>query len=207
MDLSRLRTGERIAAGAALLLFIDLFLKWYGVDIGQAFGAFANSVEVDTSVSAWKAFDFTDILLFLVVLVTVALVALQASGSSLRVPVSKSAIIAALGAIATVWVLWRLINEPGPNKLVDLKIGAYLGLLFAAGIALGGWRAMQDEGVSIQDAKAQAQAAVSGRPAATTAPAQGEPVPAPTPSTPPDAEPASPAAEEEAAPPPPARES
>jgi len=189
MDLSRLRMGDRIAAGAALLLFIDLFLKWYGVNLGAAFGQFAKSVDIDTSVSAWKAFDFTDILLFLIVLVTIGLVALQASGSTLRPPVSRSAIIMLLGALATVWVLWRLINEPGPNKLVDVKIGAYLGLLFAAGIALGGWRAMQDEGLSLADAKAQAQAAVGGRPAPTTAPAAAEPVPAPTPPTPPDAEP------------------
>jgi hypothetical protein len=192
MDLSRLRTGEKIAAGAALLLFVDLFLKWYGVNLGEAFGQVANTIDVDTSVSAWQAFDFTDILLFLIVVVTVGLVALQASGSTLRPPVSRSAIITLLGALATVWVLWRLINEPGPNKLIDIKIGAYLGLLFAAGIAFGGWRAMQDEGVSLGDAKAQAQAAVGGHPAPTTRPATGDPVPAPTPPTPPEATPPEP---------------
>ena len=192
MDLSRLRTGEKIAAGAALLLFVDLFLKWYGVNLGEAFGQVANTFDVDTSVSAWQAFDFTDILLFVIVAVTVGLVALQASGSTLRPPVSRSAIIALLGALATVWVLWRLINEPGPNKLIDLKVGAYLGLLFAAGIAFGGWRSMQDEGVSLGDAKAQAQAAVGGGPAPTTSPSAGEPVPAPTPSTPPEATPPEP---------------
>ena len=189
MDLSRLRTGEKIAAGAALLLFVDLFLNWYSVNLGEAFGQFANTVNADTSASAWEAFDFTDVLLLAVVVVTVGLVALQATGSTLRPPVSRSAIIALLGALATVWVLWRLINEPGPNKLIDVEFGAYLGLLFALGIAVGGWRSMQDEGVSLGDAKAQAQAAVSGRPAPTTTPSAGEPVPAPTPPTPPEATP------------------
>jgi hypothetical protein len=163
MNLSSLRTGERIAAAAAVLLLVDLFLKWYGIDIGEALGDIASTAGVQTSFSAWEIFEFTDVLLFVIVVVILALVGLNAAGRGLVLPVSRSAIIAALGAIATLWVLWRLINEPGPNGLVDIKIGGYLGLLFAAGIAFGGWRAMQEEGLTIQDAKAQAERAVGRR--------------------------------------------
>src|SRR5919198_262828 len=115
MDLSKLRTGARIAAVAAILLLLDLFLNWYSVDIGQAFGGFAAAAGVNTSLSAWEVFDFTDILLFAVVLATLTLLALEAFGSGVRLPVPGSTIIAVLGGIATVWVLWRMINEPGPD--------------------------------------------------------------------------------------------
>jgi hypothetical protein len=161
MDLSKLGMGERIAAGAAALLFIDLFLDWYGVDLGGVFGGVAG-VGIDTSASAWSVFSFTDVFLFAIILATLGLTGLHAAGSGPSLPVSRSAIIAGLGALATVLVFWRLVNQPGPNKIIDVKFGAYLGFLLSAGIAFGGWRAMRAEGVSITDARGQAKRAVSG---------------------------------------------
>jgi hypothetical protein len=173
MSISSLRTGEKIAAAAAVLLFADMFLKWYGVDLGEALGAFVSGAGGSASANAWERFEFTDVLLFLIIVATLVLVALRAAGRGPALPVPRSTIIAVLGAIAALWILWRLINEPGPNGLVDVKVGGYLGLLFAAGIAFGGWRAMQEEGVTIQDARRQAERAVRGRDSAPPPPAAG----------------------------------
>ena len=58
-DLGRLRRGEQIAAGAAVLLFILMFLDWYGVSVDAG-----PLGDVGGGLSAWKAFDFLDIYLF-----------------------------------------------------------------------------------------------------------------------------------------------
>jgi hypothetical protein len=38
-----------------------------------------------------------------------------------------------------------LINPPNPHAIVDVKIGAYLGLLAALGIAVGGLESWREE--------------------------------------------------------------
>jgi hypothetical protein len=159
MSLSSLRTGERIAVAAAALLFFDLFLNWYGYNLGEAFGV-GDTLGVTTSASGWESFQYTDIVLFLIVSTTLGLLLL---GSNRPLPVPRSAIVAGIGALATLLILWRLVNQPGPDGLIDVRFGAYLGLLLAAGIAFGGWRTMQEEGTSLKDVKAQAERAVGGR--------------------------------------------
>jgi hypothetical protein len=42
-------------------------------------------------------------------------------------------------------VLYRLLNQPGPNEFVEAELGVFLGLLCALAIAAGGWRSMRDE--------------------------------------------------------------
>ena len=51
----------------------------------------------------------------------------------------------ALGALATLLVLYRILNQPGPNEFFEVKLGAFLGFLSVLAIAVGGWRAMRDE--------------------------------------------------------------
>jgi hypothetical protein len=192
-DHRRLRLGELVAGGAALLLFIDMFLKWYGF----AGENIARAAGFSTTISAWRAFDFIDILLFLVILVTLGLVATTATARTPALPVAGSVIVTALGIVAALFVLYRIINQPGPNDFVSASFGAYLGLLLCLGIALGGYMAMRDEGTSLADARAQAERMVASRgtasvgndpepsrePAATTTPGALATEPEPTAST------------------------
>src|SRR4051812_49193583 len=74
MDFSRVGQGHRIAAGAAALLFIDLFLSWYSAYIPdqllkQAKAAGVDVSDVGTKADAWLAFGFIDILLLILVVV------------------------------------------------------------------------------------------------------------------------------------------
>jgi hypothetical protein len=166
MDLSRLRTGERIAAGAAVLLFIDMFLSWYKVDIGAVVPGVKRlgiSVPgVDTTASAWQAFSTTDLFLLLVILVAVGLALLTASQRSVALPVAASVITSVLGAIATFIVFMRLIDQPGPDQFIKIQFFAWVGLILCALIAYGGWRSMRDEGTNLQDARLQAERAIRG---------------------------------------------
>ena len=167
MDASRVRQGEMIAAAAAVALFIIMFLAWFSVpgldeetqaqaqdaieqaeELGIAVPEDASdAVDDAASISAFDAFDFIKIVMLLTIIAAIALAAMSAMGSSVNLPVAMSAIVAGLGILTTLLVLYRLIDPVGG---LDRSYGLFLGLLAAAGIAYGGWRAMQEEGTSFQ---------------------------------------------------------
>lgn len=150
MDFSRVRTGEMIAGVSGIALFIFMFFKWFGVDapdVGLPQGI--GGVEV-ASVTAWRAFDFIDVILLLAVIAAVGLMLLSAAQANVNLPVAASAVTAGLGILATLLVLYRIIDPPELAAGFDTtrKIGVFLGLIASAGIAVGGWLAMQEEGTS-----------------------------------------------------------
>jgi hypothetical protein len=156
MDVSNLRQGEKIAGISGIALLIIMFaFDWFGY---KATGGFGLSGELGGR-NAWGAFSFIDIILFLAVVSGIALAATSASGTPLSLPVALSAITAGLGILATVLVLFRIISPPdlsvggiSAGGAVDTtrKIGVFLGLIAAAGVAYGGYSAMQEEGTSFQ---------------------------------------------------------
>ncbi|HET7573726.1 MAG TPA: hypothetical protein VFJ99_01285, partial [Solirubrobacterales bacterium] len=61
---------------------------------------------------------------------------------------------AVLGGISALLILYRVISPPdGGFEGVDVSpaLGIFLALLAAIGIAYGGYRAMQEEGVTFSD--------------------------------------------------------
>jgi hypothetical protein len=206
MDPSRLTQGQKIAGGAGVLLLVSLFLSWYGVDLG----GIAAAAGVDVSVNAWDAFGLIDLVLFLTALAAIAHAALAASDRKVELPVSPAQVVAGLGALSVLLIVYRLLNQPGPNELVGVRFGLFVGLLGAIGVALGGFRSLQDEPAVVTagagPAPTPASPAAPPTPAAPAAPAPpapaaSEPPAAPTTpaySTPPaaDPEPVAPAAPE-----------
>ena len=148
MDVTRLSQGQKIAAGSAIVLFIVMFFSWFGTPDSEL-TRFAQAAGADTSFSAWQSFDFIDLILFLTVIVAVGGAVLVASGSAANLPVPASTVTAALGAFSTLLVLYRIIDPPSD---ASRKFGVFLGLILAGAIAYGGWRAMEEEGTSFQDA-------------------------------------------------------
>lgn len=141
--MDNLRTGEKIAgaSGVALILIMFIF-DWFSVDTG--FG-------LEFGGNAWEVFGGIDIVLFLAALAGIALAIVAATQSQVDIPVALSAITAGLGGLATLLVIYRIISPPdgGFDELdVSRSIGVFLGLIAAAGITYGGWRAMQEEGAS-----------------------------------------------------------
>jgi len=203
-DIGRLRRGEQIAAAAAVLLFILMFLDWYHISVNVGpLGDFGGGL------SAWKAFDILDIYLFVVILAAIGLAFLTATERTPALPVTASVIVTALAGLGTLVVVYRLINVPGdvPDGIdVGRTIWAFLGLAAVAAITYGGYLSMREEGTSFSDARDQARAAfdsASSRDAAgggTSAPppppssATEPPAAAPPPPPPPAA--ASPVADE-----------
>jgi hypothetical protein len=198
-DINRLRLGERIAGVCAVLLFIDEFLNWYSVsasNVAKQLGVkLPSGISAPSiTVTAWQAFDWVDLLMLLTVIVVLGWVALAAMQRTVALPVTMSTIATALCAITTLVVLYRIVNQPGPNDLVDVEYGAYFGLVLLLAMTYGGYAAMRDEGATFGQAGDSIRSAVESR--TESAPPRTTPAPEPPPAEPVAAQPA-------AAPPPP----
>lgn len=151
MDADRLSTGEKIAGASAVLLFIFMFFDWFKVDIDGGEGLFSVSV----GGSAWDALDVIPIILMLAVIAAVAVAIIRLTDAIFEPPISLNAIVAILGGISVLLILYRIIDPPGagdvPGVDVSPALGIFLGLIAGAGITYGGYRAMQEEGTSFGD--------------------------------------------------------
>lgn len=144
VDLNRLSMGEKVAGASGVALFFIMFIfDWFGNDFGGA--------------NAWQSFGLIDLILFVTLVAAIALAFMAAGQQSVNLPVALSAVVAALGILATVLVLFRILSPPDFGVSSDAldggadigrKIGVFLGLIASAGIAYGGWVSMQQEGVS-----------------------------------------------------------
>lgn len=150
-----------IAGISGALLFIFMFLSWFGApdevndlieqsqQLGDQLGVDAGLTEdVDTTANAWQSFDFIDLILFLAVIVSVGFAVMSLVGGVSGLPVAGSAITCGIGALAFILVLYRVIDPP---EEASREIGVWLGLLTTAGIAIGGYLGMQEEGTSFGD--------------------------------------------------------
>jgi hypothetical protein len=205
MDADRLRRGELIAGLSALALLIIMFLPWFGIG-GVAEEAleqaqdFGFAADVETSANAWESFDFIDIVLLVTVIVAGALAVSAMMAQSVALPVAVSALTAGLGILSTLLVLYRLLDTPFD---ASRKFGVFLGLIAAAGIAYGGWLAMQEEGTTFSGEADRVGDRLGGDDTTAGRPA-GEPA-APPPTAPPPADPGTTPPSEPGGPPPPPR--
>jgi len=133
----RLRDGEWVAGAGGLALLAAMFLHWYGTDLRI----------VVFEVTAWQAFGVLDVVLALLALVPLALVFTQATRGSPSIPVAFSVLSTIAGMLAALLILYRIVDQPGPNDVVEVQAGAWLGLLAALVVAAGGWRSMRVEPV------------------------------------------------------------
>ena len=139
MDTSRLTPGDISAGVGGIVLLISLWLPWYGVSVN------VRGFSASSDASGWEVFSTIDIILFLIAVAAIVLVALKAAGQ-LPAEVPVSLVLLGLGGLAVLLILYRLIDTPAPSDLPDeidvsRKIGIFIGLIGAAGVAYGGWRA------------------------------------------------------------------
>jgi hypothetical protein len=173
MNQSTTLTGYTLAgiSGVALVVVMLLF-AWFG---------FPNSGGID----AFKSFhDWVLFFLIFTAFAGMALALLGRAGTRVDLPVTLSAIATALGTVSLIILIIYLISPPSFSVSgfgsvgLDRKIGIWLGLIATAGVAIGGYMAMQEEGTSFGD---QADRVGGGpRDTGTTAP---PPPPPPPPSS------------------------
>jgi hypothetical protein len=128
-----LKPGDWLAGLGGLVLLVSLFLTWYSVSGGAR------------DLTAWQSFAVIDVLLALAALLGIALAVTTAVRRTPAVSVALGVLGGPLGAIATLLVLIRLIDPPGPNELFDLGPGVWLALAGAAAVTAGAWWSIGDE--------------------------------------------------------------
>jgi hypothetical protein len=141
----RLRQGALITLGSAVILAVSMFvLKWYGVDeIPGRVSAHRPLVHPE---NAWNGLQVVRWVMLVTIVVAVGTVFLHGSQRAHGAKTNTGALVALLGSITTVLLIDRvLIDMPNANAVVDQKLGAFVGLLSAAGIALGGYESLLEE--------------------------------------------------------------
>jgi hypothetical protein len=128
LRLARLRTGEWIAGVAGVVLLVVMFLRWYQIDA--------------RSIDAWEAFSVTDIFLAAAAIAGILTAVLTAANTKPDAPITWEAGTVLVAFIATVLVLYRLLDPPG-----DLTrcYGLYLGLVVVLVVLVGAFLAERDE--------------------------------------------------------------
>src|SRR5215216_2326290 len=120
--------GERLTWLAAVVLLLSSLTGWY---VGSGDG-------LTISVIGWHT-GILGKLVFFVGLAVLALVALRQAGIELPAVVPESLVVIALGALATVFVLIRLVHIPDDFLPADgREIGIWISLLAALAVIVAG---------------------------------------------------------------------
>jgi peptidoglycan/LPS O-acetylase OafA/YrhL len=119
------RPGELIAGAGGLVLLVSLFTSWY-----------------EGGVSGWEAMSVIDVILALAALLGIVLLVAQATLRRPGWPVALGVLTTALGLVATVLLVVRIVDLPDTDGLAG---GIWLGLAGVVALTVGAWRAMADE--------------------------------------------------------------
>jgi hypothetical protein len=139
----RLSQGQIIAAVGAVVLLVAMFLPWIGVS-GPSFPAglpVPQGVSTSTSENIWKG-PTLDVYLLITGIVALlpALLALTDASEEFSFVSAATFLLGVVGVILI--ICWLTVDFPDG---ADRKIGAFIGLAAAVVIAVGGFRAMQEE--------------------------------------------------------------
>jgi hypothetical protein len=120
--------GDRVTWIAALVLALSTFMDWYA----------GSGVGVKIAVIGWHT-GLLGKLVFFIGFATLVIVVLRESGIELPASLPDSLVILALGALATVFVLIRVLSIPDDVLPADSRgIGIWISLVAALGVVVGG---------------------------------------------------------------------
>jgi len=133
-----------LSSASALALLIVMFaLEWYGV-AGVPDPSAARPA-VSTAENAWNGLPIVRWAMLATILLTLGSLVLRASQRSHGTKTDTSRLVAAFGALTSVLLTYRVLIElPASDRVLDQKLGAFLGLLCAFGIALGGGQSVRE---------------------------------------------------------------
>ncbi len=129
VSLRRLRSGELIALAGAICLIVALTLPWYENAQGK--------------LSAWDTFGVAVALLILAAGSAIALVLATVTERTTAIPVAAAVWSTLFGILATIAALVRLLERP--DHATMLCSGAWLALVGALLVLVGGWQSLRDE--------------------------------------------------------------
>jgi hypothetical protein len=120
--------GERVTWVAGLILALSSFMDWYA----------GSGVGVKLAVIGWQS-GVLGKLVFFIGLAIVVIVALREAGFELPPTVPESLLVLALGALAAIFVIIRIISVPDAVLPADGRgIGIWVSLLASLAVIAGG---------------------------------------------------------------------
>jgi hypothetical protein len=131
----RLPHERRLAALAAVALFVTLFLPWYQETVIASGVTSLRSVSV--SLTGWGAFSFVEAAVLLVAAGVLTLLFVRAEGQAFHVPGGDGGVIMAAGLWTCVLIIWRMFDKEGTTghgQYADAA-GIEWGIFVALGVA------------------------------------------------------------------------
>jgi hypothetical protein len=122
-----------VEAISGLGLLVSSFLPWYSAapEAGDA--------------TAWQVFSVVDIFIAATAVAALSVGICIVFRISVSYPVAGSTVSALFGLIALLLIAYRLIEPPQLGYYPgDIQFGAWLGLVAAAGVTVGGYLGMQE---------------------------------------------------------------
>jgi hypothetical protein len=126
--------GDRLTLLTGVVLTVSAFTGWY-TGSGQG---------VTVSVIGWHAGTLGK-LVFFIGLATMLVVALREFGLELPAAAPESLVTIALGSLATIFVLVRVISIPEDFVFAGRGIGIWISLVAAIGVILAGLLQVSEE--------------------------------------------------------------
>ena len=164
-----LTTGAKLVLGAAVLLFVFSWLKWFEVD------------EVGFEENMWNGIG---VLAGLLLIALIVWQGLRLANINLEIGVTPAMITAALAVLTLIFVFIRWIDKPGGGIVAEAysrTIWSWIGLALAIILVVGAFLNMQAAGEGIAEIRAAAAGAASAARGAADrgdAPAAAAPPPA-----------------------------
>ena len=135
---------QRLAAGAALGLFVTMLLPWYTK--ASTFVIRGAPRTAESTSSAFGAFSFVEAAVLLVSAFVLAVLFARGEGRAFHLPGGDGTTIGLAGAWAALLIFYRMLDKPGlsGNQVVaateGVTWGIFVALLVAIGLAYSGWR-------------------------------------------------------------------
>lgn len=174
-----LPSERRLAAVAAIGLFVTLFLPWYQETV-IAGGATPNLRSASASLTGWGAFSFVEAAVLLVAVGVLVLLFIRAEGKAFHVPGGDGGVITAAGIWTAVLIVWRMFDKEGTTghgqyaTTSGIEWGIFVALAVAALLAYAGTRIkVAHEPEPPLPGERPAAPAERERPARPAAPTQG----------------------------------
>jgi hypothetical protein len=136
-----------------------MFFHWYGVKAVNTSPLLFAIEAVGPGQTAWEALDYIPIFLMIAIVVTLVVGGLRMTNAVPRPSIPLNALVAALGIVSVLLILYRIVDPPNFGSFPEtwgnitiegtLQLPIFFALFAAAGIALGGYLAVWEEGVGL----------------------------------------------------------
>jgi hypothetical protein len=128
---------QRLAALAALGLFVSMLFPWYSKTNTVVVRDAAHATQ--QSLSAFQAFSFVEAAVLLVSAAVLAMLFARAERRDFHLPGGDGTIVMIAGGWAAVLIFYRLLDKPGlqGNQRITATVGVEWGIFIALLLALG----------------------------------------------------------------------